>query len=88
MWCVFPFLVKHKMYTLTHCSCRHFHAQVAVVHVGESTLKKRVSEFEYTDSSSLTSSEFERWARELEHELDQRLHAVQIHLNRFIETES
>lgn len=41
---------------------------VSVVHVGEGTLRKRITEFECTPSSLLTFEEFETQAKELEKE--------------------
>eukprot|EP00898_Chlorokybus_atmophyticus_P004409 jgi/Chlat1/496/Chrsp103S01101 len=42
---------------------------IAVVHVCEATLKKRLTEFESTEASALTISEFEQQAKELETQL-------------------
>ena len=51
---------------------------VAVVHVGEATLKKRLSEFENTPSAALTAEEFDSQARlfEIEEESNRSLAAL------------
>lgn len=49
---------------------------IRIVHIGESTLEKRVSEFAGTDASALTAVEFEEHSKELERDEQLRLENI------------
>ena len=49
---------------------------IRIVHIGDSTLEKRVSEFAGTDASALTAIEFEEHSKELERDEQLRLDTI------------